>query len=241
MRDDRHSSDFHIGPSRLFGYSGISLMKAFIFDFDGVVIDSETHWKANANAFFPTIIPHWTEKDSNRMTGLALQAAHDLLVKEYGLAMNYDDYINHRTKLSVDANMEEKIRIVPGIPGLLERLQSEGILTAIGSSAHRPWIDQMLSKLELASHFPVIICANDVNERVKPAPDIYELVAKRLNVQPADCVVLEDSYYGVTAAKAAGMTCIGYRYESNQEQDLRAADREITSIDDITSQVLRSL
>lgn len=240
MRDDRHPSDFHIGRLCLFRYSVIP-MKAFIFDFDGVIVDSERHWKENASAFFPTIIPHWTPTDSGRMTGLGLQAGHELLMREYGLTMNYDEYMNHRTKLSVDANMEERIQIVPGIPALLDRLVAEDIPIAIGSSAHRPWIDRMLALLELTSYFPLICCANDVDERVKPAPDIYLLVAEKLKVDPKDCVVLEDSFYGVTAAKAAGMYCIGYRYDSNHEQNLDAADRIIATMDQLTTGMLRSL
>jgi HAD superfamily hydrolase (TIGR01509 family) len=216
-------------------------MKAFIFDFDGVIVDSERRWKETGKTFFPALIPTWTDADGARLTGLGFAAAYKMLVEEYSLNMSFEDYAEKRHAAAVDDTEEHKILPIHGLIALLERLQLMSMPIAIGSSAGRDWINRTLARLKLHQHFPVIVSADDVNHRTKPAPDIYLLVAEKLGVQPTECVVLEDSYYGVTAAKAAGMTCIAYRSDINGDQDLSKADAIVTHYEELTDEVLRTL
>lgn len=216
-------------------------MKAFIFDFDGVIVDSERAWQTIGNTlFFPSLVTTWTTKDGERTMGLSTKATHALLTKEYGLTLDYEEYLLQKRAFSQNQLMKS-IQPLPGLLGLIERLHALHIPIGIGSSAGLQWIQNMLAMLKLEKHFPLICSAEDVGDRTKPAPDIYLLVAEKLQIPPVDCVVLEDTYYGVTAAKAAGMTCIAIRSDINAAQDLSAADKIVTHYDTLTTDVLEAL
>ena len=114
------------------------------------------------------------------------------------------------------------------------------ISVAIGSSASRGWIEYLLEQIGASGRFP-IICSGDDVEKTKPAPDIYLLAAKKLNLAPEDCVVLEDSIYGLIAAKEAGMKCIVFHTDLNAMQDLSKADHIVRHYDELTEEVLKNL
>lgn len=214
-------------------------MKAFIFDFDGVIVDSELHWDAPLFAYISSIAPGWTMEKQRNLQGMSM---HHIV-----------EYLNETEKLSLTvgdvlASMESRIHLVyeqcnllPGIPALIERLQQQTIPIGIASSSQRRWIDSALRRFGMQDTFPVISSADEMPERAKPFPDLYLLTAKRLGVEPASCVAIEDSKNGSTAAKEAGMVCIGLRTSMSEHQDLSRCDRIIHHLDELTADVLQSL
>jgi HAD superfamily hydrolase (TIGR01509 family) len=97
------------------------------------------------------------------------------------------------------------------------------IKLAVASSSHKRMIEYVLKKLEIIDFFDSIVGAEDI-DRSKPDPEIFLMSAKRLNVKPEECIVVEDSKLGVEAAKKAGMKCLGYFNPSSGKQDLSKAD-----------------
>jgi HAD superfamily hydrolase (TIGR01509 family) len=93
---------------------------------------------------------------------------------------------------------------MPGVVELLERLSSLGIPRAVVSSSSPHWVDGWLDRLDLRKHFDQVVRRGDA-PRIKPAPDLYLEAAKRFSLDPAECLVIEDSLNGVKAAIAAGM------------------------------------
>jgi beta-phosphoglucomutase-like phosphatase (HAD superfamily) len=90
----------------------------------------------------------------------------------------------------------------------------------------------IINNLNLNNYFQFLLSGDEV-EHGKPAPDIYLTAAKRLDVLPSDCFVLEDSHNGATAAKRAGMTCIGFQNPNSGKQDLSIADVLVNTITQI--------
>lgn len=216
-------------------------MNAFIFDFDGVIVDSERYWRTIGDEqFFPSLIPEWSKSDGAKMMGLGVKTGYKLLVEEYGLQMNFEEY---REKLNkcVDDIYTNKAQPLPGLHSLIERLTSMHLPLGIASSSQRHWLEPTLVRLQLRHFFATVCGANDVDERTKPLPDVYLLAAKRLGVPPEECVALEDSKMGLTSAKNAGMKAIVIRTTMNPEQDLSQADREVRHYDELTEEVLRGL
>ena len=111
-------------------------------------------------------------------------------------------------------------------------LKEHDIPTAVASSSPIEFIETNISNLGFNDYFQFLLSGNEVTNG-KPAPDIYLAAAKRLNVMPQDCVVLEDSHNGVKAAKSAGMTCIGFQNPNSGIQDISMADTVIDSIKQI--------
>jgi HAD superfamily hydrolase (TIGR01509 family) len=116
---------------------------------------------------------------------------------------------------------------------VLDFLKQSDIRLAIASSSFHSWIKMVLERFTLVKYFPVIVSAEDVGLRGKPAPDIYVYTVKKLNLQPKDCLVVEDSTNGVLSAKAAGTWVVGYRTPFNQSQDLREADISVKNLKDL--------
>jgi HAD superfamily hydrolase (TIGR01509 family) len=125
-----------------------------------------------------------------------------------------------------------QLEAITGIPELLLKLQKASIPTAVASSSPMEFIKVIINNLNLNNYFQFLLSGDEV-EHGKPAPDIYLTAAKRLDVLPSDCFVLEDSHNGATAAKRAGMTCIGFQNPNSGKQDLSIADVLVNTITQI--------
>ena len=119
-------------------------------------------------------------------------------------------------------------------------LYQRGIKMALASSSPRSHIDAVLKMFNLTDYFHAIVCGEDTKEG-KPSPDIFLNAAKIINTLPEDCIVIEDSYNGVLAAKAANMKCIGFKNPNSGNQDLSNADKIVTSLEDINIETLNEL
>lgn len=218
------------------------MKKAFLFDFDGIIVDSERHWRDIGDTqFYPSLIPGWTHADGARMMGRSLQSGYEFLVQEYGFAMDLDTYLGKVHELTSDIYYQEKLQLLPGLEELIGRIQALGMTIGIGSSGSTPWIESVLKRFDLTPHFPAITSSDDVPPgRAKPHPDIYLLAADRAGVPAKECIVLEDSTNGITAAKTAGMICIALHSDMSEGQDLSQADMVVTQYDELTEDVLKS-
>lgn len=217
------------------------MKQAFLFDFDGVIVDSEHYWKTVADVeFFPSLIPGWTELDGAKMMGLGVKSGYALLTEQYGLALSFEEYWTALDRAVSDI-YTNKAQMLPGLVPLIERLTALQLPLGIASSSQRHWIEPTLDRLGLHSYFSTVCAANDVNERTKPLPDVYLLAAERLGIDPVSCIALEDSKNGVAAAKNAGMVCLAIRTYMNPEQDVSQADRIVTHYDELTEAVLCNL
>ena len=190
------------------GSGGHPLRMAFsavLFDFDGVLVDTE--W-AIYQAWLRTFQAHRHDLPLDVYThcigsDFATWSPKTHLEELTGLAFDWHDLDTRRQKeILRDLTHEGPM---PGVPGLLDQLIRAGIRRAVVSSSSHHWVDGWLEKLELAGSFETIVCRGDA-PKIKPAPDLYLEAAKRLNLDPADCLVIEDSLNGVKSAKAAGMS-----------------------------------
>ncbi len=207
-------------------------MKAFIFDFDGVLVDSERYWPELDRTFFPSIAPLYNAEHAENMMGLGTKAAFAYLKAHCGLTLSFEEY-DQQQSVEVLQIYAHKCNLLPGIMELIERLKQKEILLGIASSSRRDWVLPPLKRFGLESSFQTVCTAEDTDWKTKPLPDLYLLAAKKLNVDPHECVALEDSKNGIASAKAAGMYCIGLRTSMSQKQDLSAADKIVSSIDKI--------
>ncbi|QBG87029.1 HAD family hydrolase [Xanthomonas oryzae] len=179
--------------------------QAVIFDMDGLMLDSERAITAclaqAADEQGLQIEPaFWL-----RMVGTGDVACRLLLGERIGDAAA-EAMLAHAQRLYAAA-VERGIPHRPGIIALLEYLAAQGMPRAVATSTQRPLALRKLEAADLLWRFDAVCTASDV-VHPKPAPDIYLLAARTLAVDPALCLVLEDSPTGVRAALAAGMTPI---------------------------------
>lgn len=179
-------------------------IQAVLFDFDGVLVDTE--W-AIYDAWHRTFQAH----------------GHPLPLELYTRCIGSDfDTWSPKTHLEeltgnsfdwheLDARRQEEIvrdldgeGPMPGGVALLDQLIAAGIPRAVVSSSSHHWVDGWLNRLGLMGKFDTVVCRGDA-PRIKPAPDLYLEGARRFRLEPSACLVIEDSLNGVKAAKAAGM------------------------------------
>ena len=180
--------------------------RALIFDFDGLIIDSETPlfeiWSAIYHEHGHTLtIDHWqhalgTQGGFDPFADLSTRIAQAL--DRQGLATMVRQ--QHWARCGDEP-------LLPGVRDRLEEARELGMAAAVASSSPSAWVDPWLDHHDLRGLIQAV-CTRDDVERVKPAPDLFLLAAGRLGVTPAACIVFEDSPNGLRAAHAAGMQAV---------------------------------
>ena len=197
--------------------------KAVIFDMDGVLVDSQPyHFKADID----TMAEYGVIKDQKFYESFAgtLTADRMRTLKEmFGLDVPVEEMTIKREYMILDIMGKEDIKPVLGIPEFLRSIKEKGLTTAVASSSDYKLINLILDRLKIAKYFDSVTSGSDV-KRGKPSPDVFLLAAERIGIEPAECLVVEDSENGVKAAKAAGMKALGYINPTSGKQDLSLAD-----------------
>ncbi|MFC4777331.1 HAD family hydrolase [Paenibacillus sp. GCM10023252] len=207
-------------------------MKAFIFDMDGVIIDSEPiHFEIDVQTMkrYGVTITHY---ELERYVGMTNPEMWQLLKQQYELPEEISDIIEYQLSSKIDIIRNLDIAPIPGIAELISELKSNQIKLGVASSSPIRFINEVLKKFEWLAEFECVISGEDM-AKGKPAPDIYVAAAGLLEVEPQECVVLEDSRNGILAAKSANMTCIGYCNPNSGNQDLSHADLIVKDIREI--------
>lgn len=198
-------------------------MKAVIFDMDGVLVDSQPyHFKADID----TMAEYGVIKDQKfyELFAGTLTADRMRTLKEmFGLDVPVEEMTIKRENMILDIMGKEDIKPVSGIPEFLRSIKEKGLTTAVASSSDYKLINLILDRLKIAKYFDSVTSGSDV-KRGKPSPDVFLLAAERIGIEPAECLVVEDSENGVKAAKAAGMKALGYINPTSGKQDLSLAD-----------------
>ncbi len=181
-------------------------MDAVIFDCDGVLVDSEVIASRVVADMFVNHVPG-LDRDAfvRDLAGVSDTEVVERCRRDFGATFP-NDFLEQIEVLVDDALNRE----LKAIPGAAETVRNVGLPTAVASNSRRARVDRSLRRAELTDAFDDrIFCAEQV-AAPKPAPDVYLLAARELAVPPDRCLVVEDSTAGVTAARAAGMTVIGF-------------------------------
>ena len=181
--------------------------RAVIFDIDGTIVDN-MHLHAEAFGVFAQRhgLPPLTQADRARLDGRRNSEIFPILFKREVSREEWQAYEYEKEGLYRELS---KGRLAPmkGLAALIERLEADGIPVALATSAPKPNVTHTLAELSLTDAFPVIVRGDEV-ARGKPAPDVFIEAARRLGVDPADCLVFEDAPMGIEAAQAAGMRVV---------------------------------
>ncbi|MBN9546500.1 MAG: HAD family phosphatase [Alphaproteobacteria bacterium] len=183
--------------------------RALIYDFDGIIADSEMLVNgAMAEGVTRLGLPMTAEESIATYLGMRwpeVVARTKVLLAERGLAPPND--FGDGLKANIHRRFKDELREVPGARAAIRHFAP--VPHAIASSSAADRLALCLEALELAEDFGAHVYSADLVTNGKPAPDIFLLAAARLNARPADCIVIEDSPGGIRAARAAGMTAIG--------------------------------
>lgn len=211
-------------------------MPAVLFDKDGVLVDSmPAHFLAYKTYFGQHAVPY-ARDDWNALIGRSTLETMIALKEKYGFAMDAQDATRDK-ELIAEQILRSGAPLFSGVRETLDGLFSFPL--GLVTSSTRQMLDFDFKGKGLFGYFKAVVTAEDVAQS-KPNPECYVLGAKRVGVQPNECIVVEDSHLGVEAAKRAGMRCIGITNTVSAEK-LNAADVIITDIREVTPALVRQL
>lgn len=178
-----------------------------ILDLDGVLIDTESiskmAWMRAASEFGFEIPETLYEK----IIGFSVLDARKEISNLTNGHIDMDRYMERSAAIYYGEMQSNGVRVMPGVPELLEFLRQQGLKTAIATSTIQ---EQATWKLEKSGLLGLIndVITGDLAANGKPAPDIFLIAARRISVEPGECVVVEDAHAGIIGAKTAGMVPI---------------------------------
>lgn len=214
--------------------------EALIFDFDGLLLDTET---PDFDVLATQYRAHGVELSTERwIQGLGTVGGFEPYHELESLIGKVIDHealrVAHRESfLAACANQSLR----PGVIALLEAAQQAGLALAVASSASSDWVEGWLARHTIRRYFRCVRTRNDV-ARVKPAPDLFLSAAECLGVPPECCVVFEDSLHGMQAAATAGMRCVAVTIDMLAHIDVPPVTMRLRSLADLpASDLLKKL
>lgn len=208
-------------------------IKALIFDFDGLILDTEVPlFNVYRDLFnqhgFPYTYRNWWNTIGAGPSGD--DPAVDLaeLINEPEKANSFRDYAEKTAK-----EMIKKLPALPGVPEFIQKAYELNIKMTVASSSSRDWVESLLNHLSLRHYFDFVLTSNDV-QKVKPNPDLYLLALEKLGITSKEAIVFEDSPNGIKAAKAAGLYCVAVPNDITREMPIQIADLIVDSFLDLS-------
>jgi HAD superfamily hydrolase (TIGR01509 family) len=190
--------------------SGSKMIKAIIFDFDGLILDTETPeflaWQSIYMEYGHKLPLHEWSKTVGGYGLSNFDAAEHLT----DLTQGQLDAVSLRVRHQIESGAAiESSPILPGVESIIHEAKKLGLKLAIASSSPHSWVDLHAKRLGIFDYFDKIICADDVPPgRTKPNPDLFLKALDQLKVRKDEAVVLEDSPNGVNAAQSAGIIVV---------------------------------
>jgi len=198
-----------------------SELHAVVFDMDGVLIDSEILYQKAAIGAARALGFELSRELQLSTVGTSGDKIERIIRDAMGPNFPYEEY-DHDLRHTLAAQMMAHVPLKPGVREILSLLNEMEIPLAVATSSAQETAHHHLTRSDLATHFAAIVTRNDV-ENAKPHPEPYLLAAERLEVEPQNCLALEDSHNGVRSAHAAGMQTI-------MVPDLLPVTREISAL-----------
>lgn len=209
-------------------------IEAVIFDMDGVLIDSEPLWKIAEVTVFTKLGLSLVANDFEQTVGLRIDQVVEYWRNRFPWTQDIstDEVVGEIVTL-VSQLVAEKGEALPGVLDILKWLKTNNIKLGVGTSSYMKIVDAVMTKLNVTDYFEVIHSAEH-EKYGKPHPAVYLTCAEKLNVNPNKCVVIEDSFNGLLAAKAASMATIVVPDKSNTPHPhLIIADCVAESLDEV--------
>ncbi|MEZ6043598.1 MAG: HAD family phosphatase [Planctomycetaceae bacterium] len=217
-------SDFNTNPSAEYN------IRAVVFDLDGLMLNTEDVFDLAGQQLLERRGMVMTTQVRDAMLGRRAHEAFAVMKEMTGVK---DDIhaLMMETKELFAAIAENRLAMMPGLPELLDLIESRNLPRAVATSSPRSYMTELLTRFNLLDRFHFTMTAEDVTHG-KPHPEIYLAVAERLNVAPSEMLVLEDSETGTRAASAAGAIIVSVPNRHTAAGDFSMATLRVESLQD---------
>ena len=208
---------------------------------DGVIVDTEPlHRKAYFKMFEEMEIPV-SETLYTSFTGQSTFEICQRLVKNFSMNQSPKDLVTCKRKHFKQLfENDESLELLPGVLELIQDYHRNGLSLVLASSASMDNINRIFTRFDLDRYFTAKLSGADL-EKSKPHPEIFIKAAQAAGCTREECMVIEDSTNGITAAKAAGIFCVGYNSLHSEDQDYSLADVVVGDFEELTFEKVKQL
>ncbi len=206
-------------------------VKGIIFDFDGVITDSEPLYLESVKRYLSYKGINSDIEDLTVLLGQTMDDIANIMKNKFKLKEDIETIISESLKEYEDTVKYESYTPMKGIVDFLNRAKSKNIKMAIASSSAMDYLVTLSKQFGIIDYFDFIITGEDF-EKSKPDPEIYNVAAQRLGIEKNNLIIIEDSVAGITAGNAANIYTIGLK-SSKVWQDTSLAKKEVYSFEEI--------
>jgi len=213
------------------------VIKAILFDLDGVVINSEHLYEKVERLMFDQYGIVISEKEQKGLKGTTEEDFYNYIEERFHPNWDRKKLIKEGRELLTEL-FSRDVKCMPGFFSLIDRFHGRYRLGLV-TSTRRQLLEQIFQVVPIEGLFQEIISANDISHG-KPHPEPYLEMMKRLHVTPDEVIVIEDSIHGITSAKASGAICIALEGSFSREE-LHSADHVVESLNEINDILIQNL
>ncbi|RED97902.1 HAD family hydrolase [Marinoscillum furvescens] len=209
------------------------MLKAVIFDMDGVIIDSEPlHYRAYYQ-MFDEVGVDVSEELYDSLTGKSTINVCKQLKETFSLSHSPEELAAiKRRHYDVIFDNDKDFDLIAGVRELIEDYYQNGLTLVLGSSATMASIERIFKRFDLNKYFKAKLSGADL-EASKPHPEIFIKAAEATGFGTEECIVIEDATNGIAAAKGAGIYCVAFDSVHSKNQDYSQADKVIKNFKEI--------
>jgi beta-phosphoglucomutase len=217
------------------------MLKAILFDMDGVIVDTEPlHHKAYYNMFSDFGIDV-SDALYQSFTGQSTINICIILCEHFNLGVPPTDLVEKKRFHFKDLFFNDSsLSLIDGVLDLIKDYHSNGLTLVLASSASMTTINNVFTRFDLDQYFAAKLSGADLKAS-KPHPEIFIKAAESSGYKKSECIVIEDSTNGIKAAYDAGIYCIGFDSINSKNQDYTLAQKVVSDFTDITYDNLRDI
>ncbi|MBU3821560.1 HAD-IA family hydrolase [Flavobacteriaceae bacterium XHP0103] len=217
------------------------MLKAVIFDMDGVIIESEPLHHIAYHKMFDDLNIKVSDALYESFTGKATLKICEQLCEAFNLKESPEFLVETKRKhFNYLFDNDKTFDLMEGVLDLIKDYHNNGLTLVLGSSASMPNIERIFKRFDLNKYFKAKFSGADLKES-KPHPEIFIKAAEATGYSRNECMVIEDATNGVLAAKSAGIFCVAFDSPNSKNQDYSKADLVVKSFNEITYHKIQHL
>ena len=208
---------------------------------DGVIVDTEPVHHFAFNQHFSALNIEVSDQMYATFTGYSTKNTYEKLKENFNLTDDVASLVNKKRIFFNEAfDQKEDLYLIEGVEELIKSLFDNGVQLVLASSSANVTIQRIFNRFDLHRYFSHIVSGEDFPQS-KPHPAIFEHAVFLSNTPKENCIVIEDSTNGITAAKAAGVYCVGYDSVNSKLQDLSEANLVISHFNELSYEIIKRL